>query len=165
MNAFANVSGNLRHWWSSREPRERMMLATMLAALAAFSLWLCVFMLQRTLTTAQAHYDRSAADLVEVDSGVLEIAAITAQRPPTPAGAAFAPTILDAAAASEVPISRQRVDDAGLLTIGIDAVGAPALLDWLDGLRRLHGIAPHTLDVDKHNGRLRVEVAFQPVAP
>lgn len=165
MSAFAGVRGNFQRWWQSREPREQTLLAVMIVALVAFVLWLGVFLLQRTATAAQTRYDRAAADLIEVESSVREIDALLAQRPPIPAGDAFAATILGAAAASDVPVSRQRIDDAGILTVGIDATDAPALLGWLDDLRRQHGIAPHTLDIGKRNGRLRVEVAFRPATP
>jgi len=63
-----------------------------------------------------------------------------------------------------VPVARQRNDDAGTLQIGIDAVAAPALLGWLDGLRQRHGIAPATLDITEHNGALRVQAGFAPPA-
>lgn len=164
MSTFAGARGNFQRWWQSREPRERTMLAAMIA-LVAFVLWLGVFLLQRTASAAQIRYDRAAADLIEVESGVRQIDVLLAQRPPNPAGDAFTATILDAAAANDVPVSRQRIDDAGILTVGIDATDAPALIGWLDELRQQHGIAPHTLDIGKRNGRLRVEVAFRPAAP
>lgn len=159
MSAF----DNLRHWWQSREPREQRMLAVMFAAIAAFALWFGVVApLQRACDAAQDRHDRAVEDLREVGRGVDAITALQARRPTGSTGGNFAATILDAAAAAQVPVSRQRIDDAGVLEVGIDAIGAPALLGWLDGLGRQHGIAPMTLDITERNGSLQVQASFRP---
>lgn len=155
----------LQSWWQLREPRERTMLLVMLAALAAFALWLGMFLLQRAATTARAHHDRAVAALAEVESAVQAITALQERRPAPPAGDAFAGVVLAAARAGEVSVSRRRTDDTGVLTLGIDAVTAPVLMAWFDDLHRQHGLAPRTLDIHERNGRLRVEVAFAPAAP
>lgn len=155
-----------RRWWQEREPRERRMLGLMFAAIGGFVLWVGVVMpLQRVRDEALANRDRAANELREVVAAIGRIEALQSRQPATPTGDAFARTILDAAVAAEVPVSRQRLDDAGILTVGIDAVAAPALLGWLGGLQREHGIAPTTLDIAERNGRLQVQVGFRSPSP
>jgi len=155
----------LQSWWQLREPRERTMLLVMLAALAAFALWLGMFLLQRAAANARAHHDRAAAVLAEVESAAQAITVLQERRPAPPAADAFAGVVLAAAATGEVSVSRRRTDDAGVLTLGIDAVTAPVLMAWLDDLHRQHGLAPQALDIHERNGRLQVEVAFAPATP
>lgn len=154
-------------WWQALAPRERAMLGAMFIAIGAFALWLgAIRPLQHARDGAIDRYDRAAANLQEVRSAVDAIATLSAQRPTSPSGNVFADTILEAAAAARVPVARQRSDDAGGLEIGIDAVAAPALMGWLEGLRQRHGIAPSTLDITEHNGELRVQAGFAaPASP
>lgn len=148
-------------WWQALAPRERAMLGAMFIAIGAFALWLgAIRPLQHARDAAIDRYDRAAADLQEVRAAVDAIAKLRTQRPTPPPGDAFADTILEAAAAARVPVARQRGDDAGGLEIGIDAVAAPALLGWLEGLRQRHGIAPSMLDITEYNGQLRVQARF-----
>lgn len=151
----------IRDWWQARDRREQWMLGAMFAMLGAFVLWYgVVTQLQRARATAQAHYDRAANDLIAVEANVREIEALLLRQPARPHGDAFARTVLDSAKAAGVPVSRQRTDIDGALTVGIDAVQASALFGWLDELRRQHGIAPQTITIAEANGRLRVELTF-----
>lgn len=167
MNAFnAGTFRRARHWWQARDARERGMLAVMFAMLAGFALWYgIVTPLLQVRTQAQAHYDRAAAELIATRANTRDIAVLLKQRPVRPTGGAFSNAVLASAKAADVAVSRQRVDGQGALTVGIDAVQATALFDWLDTLRRDHGIAPQTLSIAKANGRLRVEVSFSGTAP
>ena len=161
-----NRSDRLRHWWQAREPREQRMLALMCAAIGAFALWFGVVApLRQWRDAARDRHQRAAADLGEVVRGIDTITALQARDPAMSTDAAFASAILDSAATAQVPVSRQRLDDAGVFEVGIDAVGAPALLGWLDRLRHEHGIAPLTLDIRERSGSLQVEVRFRSSMP
>lgn len=161
-----NTFDKLRHWWQSRELREQRMLAVMFAAIAAFALWFGVVApLRHARDAARDRHDRAVAELREVTRGVEAIRALQAQRPAASSADDFARAILDAAAAAQVPVSRQRIDESGVLEVGIDAVDAPALLGWLDGLVRQHGIAPLALDITERNGRLQVQASFRTPSP
>ncbi|MGY0557272.1 MULTISPECIES: type II secretion system protein GspM [unclassified Lysobacter] len=156
----------LRHGWQSRELREQRMLAVMFVAIAAFALWFGVVApLRHVRDAARDRVDRATADLREVTRGVTAIRTLQAQRPAASAPDDFASAILDAAAAAQVPVSRQRIDEAGVLEVGIDAVDAPALLGWLDGLVEQHGIAPMAVDIAERNGRLQVQARFRSPSP
>lgn len=155
-----SAAANLSDWWHARAPRERAMLLAMLAAVAAFVLWLGVWRpLQAAADAARAQRLHAVAALAEVRAQVATIAALRAQRPP-PDRDALAKIVLQAAAAAQVPVSRRRTDAAGVFTVGIDAVSAPALFAWLDALGRRHGLAPVTLEIRERDGRLAVEAGF-----
>ncbi len=157
MNAIATLAD----WWNARAPRERVMLLTMLAALAAFVLWLAVWRpLHAAADAARAHRLQATATLAEVRAQVAAIARLRAQRPPPSDSSALAKTVLQAAAAERVPVSRQRTDPAGAFIVGIDAVAAPALFAWLDALGRQHGVAPAKLEIRERGGQLAVEAGF-----
>lgn len=151
----------LRERWDAFAPRERAMLALMAIAVVAFVLWLAVLRpLQARADAATREHRRAAADHAEMQATVDAIRTLQADRPASPAGDAFTRAVLDTATAVQVPVTRQR-QDAGLFVVGIDAVAAPALFSWLDGLRKRHGIAPASLDIGKRNGALQVEVTFR----
>lgn len=150
-------------WWDARAPRERLMLAAMLLAVLAFALWLGAWRpLRAAADAARDHRMRAAAVLAEVRAGVAAIADLQAQGPAPLATDALAGAVLRTAAAERVPISRQRTDDAGVLTVGIDAVQATALFGWLDALKRQHGLAPIQLEVEERNGQLVAQAHFRP---
>lgn len=159
-------TARLADWWQAREPRERRMVAVMLAALAAFVLWYGVIApLRQARDDARARHADAVAAVQEIERALVRIEASAARLPPAPAGDAFATAIVDSAGAAGVAISRQDDSGDGMLVIAIDAVAAPTLFAWIDTLRREHGIAPLALQVDKRDGRLRAELRFAPPPP
>lgn len=167
---MSSTDSGVRHrasdWWLNREPRERVMLVVMGIAVAAFMLWLGLLRpLQAWAHEARARHDRAAAELAWVRSAVRELEAKGTGQPAPQAVTGFKEIILDTAAGTRVEVTRQRIDEAGGLAIGIDAVGPPELFAWLDRLYADHGIAPVSMQVDKRNGALRVEVAFAATGP
>lgn len=156
-------TARLADWWQAREPRERRMVAVMLAALAAFVLWYgMIAPLRQARDDARARHAEAVAAVQEIERALASIEASTARLPPAPAGDAFAATVVDSAGAAGVAISRQDEGGDGVLVVAVDAVAAPALFGWIDALRREHGIAPLALQVDKRGGRLRAELRFVP---
>lgn len=159
-----SARARLADWWAARAPRERIMLIAMLLALAAFALWLGAWRpLRMAAEAAQERRVRATTALAEVRAEVAAIADLQRRHPPAATAEALAQTVLRTAAAERVPISRQRMDDAGMLTVGIDAVAAPALFAWLDALARQHGLAPVQLEAEERNGELAAEVGFATV--
>lgn len=162
-----NAVRNLPDWWRARDRREQTMLGVMSAMLAAFVLWYgIVNPLLRAMAAARTHYDDAATDFAAVEADVRTITTLGNKQPmSTLAGEVLARAVLDGALVANVPISRQRVDAQGVLTIGIDAVQATALFGWIESLRREHRIAPQAMTVTKANGNLRVDVSFASARP
>lgn len=160
-----NLPGALSDWWNTRAPRERTMLAVMLLALVAFLAWFAVMRpLGRWEAAAADDRQAAAAALAGVRAGRAELEAFQVALPgPTSGPAALQGLLPRTAAAAGVPLSRQQPRE-GLLTIGIDAVAAPALLAWLDTLAG-HGVAPVALEVGERNGALYADLAFAQTPP
>lgn len=155
-----NLPGSLSDWWNARASRERAMLVVMLLALVTFLAW---FAIMRPLGRweAAAADDRQAATatLAGVRAARAELDAFQAALAEPASGAGALDGLLPrTAAAAGVPLSRQQPRE-GLLTIGIDAVAAPALLAWLDTLAG-HGVAPVALEAGERDGVLHAELAF-----
>lgn len=154
------MSTSLREWWQARAPRERRMLAVMFLALAAFIGWFAVLApLGRLADDAASRRGAAVALLAEVHAARAELAAFAGTRPGYDAEAPLEPLLARTAGAAGVALSRQR-RDGDRLTLGIDAVPAPALLGWLDTLSRQHGLAPAAMEVGKRNGQLHAELVF-----
>lgn len=162
MTRFAQAGA----WWRSRNARERLMLAIMLAALAAFALWFGVLWPARKLRdSAQDRYDRAASQLREAQASANRIAALEQSVPARSQAEPASRTLLDSAAGAGIGISRQRQDGNDRFVVEIDAVAPQALFAWLDTLRREHGLAPQVLKVERVGAGVRAELAFSSVTP
>ncbi len=151
--------GTLMEWWRTRAPRERWMLTVMVLAIVAFLVWFAVLRpLARWQQDAAADRLAATATLAEVRAARDGLAAFQSALPDPPAAVPLEELLPRTATAAGVALSRQQRHE-GLLTVGIDAVDAPALLAWLDALAR-QGIAPVALDVGERDGRLHAEFAF-----
>lgn len=151
----------VRAFWQLRNSREQAMLGVMFAMLGAAIFWYgLVHPLLLARDAARAHHERAVRNLHQVEANARRISVLLAIRPPTPTGALFASTILESAQRAELPISRQRRDAQDALVVDIDRVEATVLFDWLESLRREHGIGPQALTVSKLDGRLRAQISF-----
>ena len=156
----------LRRWWQGREPRERAMLATMAAMLAAFAWWYGLLWPLRALREeAEARHARAVATLHAAEAAAAALgtsAAATAQRP---GGEALQRLLLDSTREAGLAPSRQRTAPDGSFVLEFERVASPALFGWLGGLVDTHGIAPASLRVERTDGQLRVEAGFAGAAP
>lgn len=154
------MSGPWREWWRARAPRERLMLWVMLLAMAGFVGWFAVLApLSRFAAGAADRRVAATALLAEVRAARAGLAAFTETRPLHDPGAPLEALLAHTAGAAGVALSNQS-RDGNRLTIGIDAVAAPALVAWLDTLARQHGVAPIAMEVGERNGSLHAELVF-----
>lgn len=162
------TTARLATWWHGLAARERAMVATMLALLAAFAWWYGLLGPLRTLRDgAEARYDQAAAALqaVEAEVGALSHGDATTP-PPHPQGLeALQQRVLDSARIAGLAPSRQRTAADGTFSLEFDRVASPALFAWLGTLASTDRIAPATLHVERADGQLRAEVGFTGVAP
>ena len=153
----------LADWWHARVPRERWMLATMCAAIAAFVIWYGVLApLQSARDRTAGRHASAIRALAEVESSLALVATAKDDRPAAPPADRFRTTIVNSAGAAGIGLDREEPSADGGLEIGVDAVSANALFAWLGALRLDHGIAPVAVDVERRNGRLRARLRFGP---
>lgn len=156
-----NVLHDAHDWCNARQRRERIMLGTMFAMLAAFMLWYGLVTPIRWIgEVARQHYDEAANTAVTVQADLRQLALMRERRPNAPHAEQAVAMILSTADTAGVAINRQHVDDDGVMHVGIDVIETTALLGWLDQMQRSHGLSPQTLEIGKRNGALRVDVAF-----
>lgn len=152
-----------REYWGRFNRRERIMVAAMVVAVALFVLaYGVVLPLHGAREAARERHARAATELLEVEAAARTLEAARRRHPDALIGDAFVAAVLDTAGVAGVSVSRRDIAPDGAVAIGIDAVGAPSLLAWLDALRNRHGIAPQQLRIDKRDGRLRVDAIFAP---
>jgi len=161
----AEVAGRrerLAGWWHALAPRERWMLALMCVTIAAFAAWYAVLAPLRALRVHAAEQHTAAVmDAAEVERGLAIIAASDPGRPGLPGGD-LEQVVTDSAGAAGIAFDRRQAAADGGLEIGIEAVPAAALFNWLDGLRQEHGVAPVAVDIERREGQLRAQLRFVP---
>lgn len=147
-------------WWRTRDGRERRMLAVMFAAIAAFAWWYGLIVpMQRLRDGAREDYLQTVSAIQAMAADLERVVALRAAGP-RPAGPDSLPaTVLSTAAEAGLAISRQRDVDGGF-EVGIDSAAATQVFAWLDTLRMQHGLAPDSLQVERHNGGVRVQASF-----
>lgn len=145
-----------RQWWQTRAPRERVMLAVMCAAVAAFVGWYALYLpLRHWRAQAQARYADAAQLLLDASAQ-----ASSTQRSTAPGKVALAEIIASSARDAGVNITSQQRSAAGGVDVQIDAVSATTLFAWLERLRQAHGLAPTQLSIVSDQGQLRVRCGF-----
>src|SRR3546814_6171742 len=88
-----NIIHAMRTWWSTREPRERVLLGLMFAALAAFAYWYALLEpMRRVRDLARTSHALASSELSVVRTDAATIDALRRQRPPAPQGEAFTTT-------------------------------------------------------------------------
>ena len=156
----------MQAWWRSRNRRERLMLGVMVSSLAAFALWYGVLWpLRAARDAAQRRYDAAVATLAEARSMAAQVQGLREGFSAPPQASELPRAVLENAAAAGIVISRQRTDTEGRFTIDIDAVAAPALFAWLDGLHRGSGVVAYSLRIQRRADAVSAVIVFATVAP
>jgi general secretion pathway protein M len=163
MNAVLSTHlATARRWWDARLPRERVLLASMVAMIAAFVIWYGLLApLRHARQAAQVRHAQATAELLAVRADLAALAALDARLPAPPGEAAqLKSAVLESAATAGLAISRERSETDGGFGIEADEATPPQLFAFLDGLRTRHGLAPSTLSVARNGGGLRVQAGF-----
>jgi type II secretory pathway component PulM len=151
------LAAQATQWWSSREPRERWMLAIMFILISAFTLWYGVLVpLNKMCLASQRAYDQAAAELQTIQQEVHRLQGAVAK----PVSAA---RIESSAKAFGLNLQRD-AQAAGPLAFHLKDASAEALFGWLDMLGD-EGAAPIALRVIRSSDGLQVRVVFAGVAP
>lgn len=149
-------------WWRARAPRERLMLALMIAMIGGFALWYGVLVPGQHLhETSSARQQQAAATLARVRAESSALLAFDDSMPLPPAAPdALRDAVLDCARRAGLAVSRERSEPDGQLVIEADSATPGQMLGFLDTLRQRHGLAPATLSAAANGGLLRVQATF-----
>ena len=160
---MTTTTNRFKQWWGSRNGRERVMLAAMCIALAAFAWWYALLVpLRLWREQARTRYDHAAAAWQATRANATAIAALAAAQPRN--RETLAARVLESARDAGIAVSRQRSDAQGRFVVDIDAVDAVQLQAWLDALQRRQRIAPQAVAIGKRDGRLQAELGFAAAA-
>lgn len=147
------------NWWLARNAREKTMLLVMLAVFAAFVWWYGLLVpLRHMREQTRLRYDHAAAEWLAVRSAAATIRERAAAGPRD--GEALAAAVLGAAEDAGVAVSRQRPLAGVAFAVGVDALDAPQLLDWLERSHREHHLVVSQALIGKRDGRLQAEITF-----
>lgn len=151
-----------RVWWFSRSERERVMLATMGALLAAVIGWYGVITPLRSASEAS----RERVEVASKQLASLRALASSRAATATPASAATVQAVVEAAAGKGgVPIARHRQDANGRFTIWVTTIDARALLPWVAALEREGGVSVTDFTASRlDTGAVEAEITFAKAA-
>jgi general secretion pathway protein M len=128
------MRARLEALWLARTPRERWLLAAMLALVALVLVWLAILRpLSDMLSAARQRHGEAAQTLAEARSQAAAIAALERERPAPFAGPIDTAV---AAAASEAgfQLSGLQAEGPGRVSLAIGAAKPEALFGWVSGL-------------------------------
>lgn len=148
-------------WWTTRTPREQVLIGIAAAIASVVVLWLGVWRpLAAAHDAARERYERAATIERRVEVASAQIAALrrAARRPPAPMAAAAALTAEGEAVG--VAFSRMEDDPAGGVRVVIDSVAPMTLFPLLVRLQREHGVAAQHLTVAKSANAVSVDAIF-----
>ncbi|SNS04589.1 general secretion pathway protein M [Sphingomonas laterariae] len=159
---MATLMERFRPWWTSRSPRERIMLLVMAGLLGVTLGWLLLVRpLGDALADARARHDR--AILARAEAGGQADAIASLER----AGPKALPAPVDVwigQKASEAGFTVARVDpvSAAQATIVINVVRSQAFFAWVSELERRDGLIVEGLNATTNNdATLSVEATFR----
>lgn len=116
--------------WTSRSPRERVLLAVMAALIAVVvAVYGVLLPLQRMSAAAEARHALAAQRLAEVT-----VAETAAPSGPAPASGDLQAIVIASATQAGISLSNQRLDNADQMTIGVASIDANVLFGWLQSV-------------------------------
>lgn len=130
-------------WWDQRTPRERVLLAALLAVLVC---WLGFVLVARPLLDARAE---ALASIARSEMAMARLAAAPAPAPPVASSAQLVPSILTETA-TEFGMTIRRIEpetDGAQLTI--DDAAFDDVLRWIEALEARHGLRVVALKMDR----------------
>lgn len=149
-------------WWSTRSPRERIMLLVMAVLLAVTLGWLLLVRpLGDALADAHARHDRA---VVARGEAVAQADAIAMLQRTAPAALPAPINVWIGQKATEAGFTVARIDpvSATQATVVINAVRPQAFFGWLGDLERGGGLIVEGLSATTNNdATLSVEVTFR----
>ena len=148
----------LRHWWQSREARERRVLVLGGVLLGVMLAWAFAwYPLGRAQATLATRLETQRQDLDFMQRAESELSALREQGGANGAerGGKSLLALVDATArASELGVALKRIEpiDDRRVRVEFADAGFDQLAAWLDGLQRDYGIAAEDVSIDRGAG-------------
>ena len=155
-------TGAIAAFWHQRSRRERVYLAVMLAALAAFAYW---FALVAPLRALAANAERRHVAAQAEQLAFPDVLAELALRRGAAAGPVQAPALVQSAADAGITVSADDSADAGRVSLRFEGVPPQALFAWLAQLRSDQGLAPTQATLGRGPSGLDGELVFTKASP
>jgi general secretion pathway protein M len=128
------MSARLKILWLARSPRERWLLAVMLALVALVLVWLLILRpLSDMLSEARQRHGEAVAALAEARSQAAAIAALEKNRP-APFAGPIDSAVAAAASAVGFQLSGLQPEGEGRVSLAIGAAKPQALFGWIAAL-------------------------------
>jgi general secretion pathway protein M len=144
----------MNQWWADRQPRERMLLASVGVLVFVFAVFQFLIMpLADYRASAQDQHDAALAMLQEVEAGARTVQTLQAAAGERPEGAART-VVATTATELALAITRLQPLESGELDVWLDDVASPLLYAWIGRLQE-RGI-PVTRAVIQKNDRATV---------
>jgi general secretion pathway protein M len=125
------MTARLTALWLGRSPRERWLLAIMLALVALVLAWLLILRpLGDMLSAARQRQGEAVAALAEARAQAAAIGGLEKKRPAALAGPADA-AVAAAASAAGFQLSALQPEGPGRVSLAIDAANPQALFGWI----------------------------------
>ncbi|MCR5874062.1 type II secretion system protein M [Phenylobacterium sp. J426] len=156
------MNGRMEAWWTGRTARERMLVAVMGAAIAAFALWFGAYRpVALAKAAAERRFDAALEEQAAVRSAAARIRRLQAQAAAPPGAAPAAEAVNASAAAAGLTLQRIEPDETGGVQVAIGGVSSVKLFGWLAALQRDYGVTPRHLTVIKDEaGGLSADATF-----
>lgn len=149
-------------WWTTRTPRERLLLGVMAGLLVVFGLWFGVHRpLAQAREAAERRYDRALKEEAAIEAAAARIRALMSRGATASRKASAAEAVNASAAAAGVTLSRVEPDPAGGVQVAVGGVSPAQFFPWLAALQRDYGVNPRHLTIVKdEQGGLSVDATF-----
>jgi general secretion pathway protein M len=130
-------------WWDQRSPRERVLLAALLAVLVC---WLGIVLVARPLLNARAE---ALASIARSEMALARLAAAPAPALPVESSGQLVPAILTETA-TEFGMTIRRIEpEADGAQLTIDDAAFDDVLRWIEALEVRHGLHVVALKMDR----------------
>ncbi|MFN3582701.1 type II secretion system protein GspM [Phenylobacterium sp.] len=149
-------------WWTTRTPRERLLLGVMAGLLLVFGLWFGVHRpLAQARAAAERRYDRALKEEAAIEIAAARIRTLRTAGGGASRKAPAAEAVNASAAAAGVTLSRVEPDPVGGVQVAVGGVSPAQLFPWLAALQRDYGVTPRHLTIVKdEQGGLSVDATF-----
>lgn len=158
----------MKEWWLGLVPRERR--AVVLGGVVVVAMLFYVLLwqpLHRRIAELQQRIEAQLRDLDYLERAASQVIALKARQSTAGAPEALYALVERSAGTAGLADAIRRIDPAGdgRVRVGLEQAGFDAMIRWLTGLRRNHGVVVATASVRRSDrpGRVSVQLVLKTV--